>query len=130
MCETSVTTGLVLVTGTTSCYVDIPHFVRNTIKEISYTRAKFVDTCSVLTLIGEQSVDIALGVVYALEYKTGHISEREIEEIGAGDQGMMFRYATNATESYMPLPIDLAHRLSEVRKTSLLYYLRPDGKTQ
>lgn len=115
-CETSVTTGLVLVAGeiTTSCYVDIPHIVRNTIREIGYTRAKFsfdADTCGVLTSIGEQSADIALGVDEALESKTGDISDREIEEIGAGDQGMMFGYATNETESYMPLPIDLAHRL-------------------
>jgi S-adenosylmethionine synthetase len=138
-CETSVTTGLVLVSGeiTTSCYVDIPHVVRETIREIGYTRAKFgfdADTCAVLTSIGEQSADIAMGVDKALESKTGDISEREIEEIGAGDQGMMFGYATNETESYMPLPIDLAHRLarrlSEVRKTGLLNYLRPDGKTQ
>jgi S-adenosylmethionine synthetase len=138
-CETSVTTGLVLVAGeiTTSCYVDIPHIVRDTIREIGYTRAKFgfdADTCGVLTSIGEQSADIALGVDQALEAKTGDISDREIEEIGAGDQGMMFGYATNETESYMPLPIDLAHRLalrlSEVRKTGSLDFLRPDGKTQ
>jgi len=138
-CETSVTTGLVLVSGeiTTSCYVDIPLVVRDTIREIGYTRAKFgfdADTCAVLTSIGEQSADIALGVDRALESKTGDISHREIEEIGAGDQGMMFGYATNETESYMPLPIDLAHRLalrlSEVRKLGVLDYLRPDGKTQ
>jgi S-adenosylmethionine synthetase len=138
-CETSVTTGLVLVSGeiTTTCYVDIPHIVRNTIREIGYTRAKFgfdADTCAVLTSIGEQSADIAMGVDKALEAKTGDMSEDEIESIGAGDQGMMFGYATNETVSYMPLPIDLAHRmsrrLSEVRKTDLLDYLRPDGKTQ
>ena len=138
-CETSVTTGFVLVTGeiTTTSYVDIPLVVRNTIREIGYIRAKFgfdADTCAVLTSIGEQSADIALGVNKALESKTGDISESEIEEIGAGDQGMMFGYATNETKSYLPLPIDLAHRLarrlSEVRKSGLLDYLRPDGKTQ
>jgi S-adenosylmethionine synthetase len=138
-CETSVTTGLVLVSGeiTTNCYVDIPHTVRQTIREIGYTRAKYgfdADTCAVLTSIGEQSADIALGVDKALEAKTGEMSDAEIEAIGAGDQGMMFGYATNETESYMPLPIDLAHRmsrrLSAVRKTDILDYLRPDGKTQ
>lgn len=138
-CETSVTTGLVLVSGeiTTTCYVDIPRVVRQTIREIGYTRAKYgfdADTCAVLTSIGEQSADIALGVDKALEDKNGEITEDEIESIGAGDQGMMFGYATNETVSYMPLPIDLAHRLSrrlsEVRKSELLNYLRPDGKTQ
>lgn len=138
-CETSVTTGLVLVSGeiTTNCYVDIPRTVRQTIREIGYTRAKFgfdADTCAVLTSIDEQSADIALGVDKALEAKTGEMSENEIEAIGAGDQGMMFGYATNETESFMPLPIDLAHRLarrlSEVRKSDVLDYLRPDGKTQ
>jgi S-adenosylmethionine synthetase len=138
-CETSVTTGLVLVSGeiTTNCYVDIPHTVRETIREIGYTRAKYgfdADTCAVLTSIGEQSADIALGVDKALEAKNGEMTEDEIESIGAGDQGMMFGYATNETESFMPLPIDLAHRmsrrLSEVRKSDLLDYLRPDGKTQ
>lgn len=138
-CETSVTTGLVLVSGeiTTSCYVDIPHVVRETVREIGYTRAKYgfdADTCAVLTSIGEQSADIALGVDKALEAKTGEMTDTEIESIGAGDQGMMFGYATNESESYMPLPIDLAHRmarrLSEVRKSDLLNYLRPDGKTQ
>lgn len=138
-CETSVTTGLVLVSGeiTTNCYVDIPHVVRKTIREIGYTRAKYgfdADTCAVLTSIGEQSADIALGVDKALEAKSGEMTDDEIEAIGAGDQGMMFGYATNETDSYMPLPIDLAHRLSrrlsEVRKSDLLDYLRPDGKTQ
>ena len=138
-CETSVTTGLVLVSGeiTTTCYVDIPRVVRETIREVGYTRAKFgfdADTCAVLTSIGEQSADIALGVDRALEAKTGEMSDQEIEAIGAGDQGMMFGYATNETESYMPLPIDLAHRmalrLSQVRKADFLDYLRPDGKTQ
>ncbi len=138
-CETSVTTGLVLVSGeiTTNCYVDIPRVVRDTIRGVGYTRAKFgfdADTCAVLTSIGEQSADIALGVDKALEAKAGDISESEIESIGAGDQGMMFGYATNETESYMPLPIDLAHRLalrmSAVRKSGQLDFLRPDGKTQ
>ncbi|KLU64636.1 S-adenosylmethionine synthase [Desulfosporosinus acididurans] len=138
-CETMVTTGLVLVSGeiTTSCYVDIPHVVRETIREVGYTRAKYgfdADTCAVLTSIGEQSADIALGVNQALESKTGEMSDLDIEAIGAGDQGMMFGYATNETESYMPVPVDLAHRLArrltEVRKTELLGYLRPDGKTQ
>lgn len=138
-CETMVTTGLVLVSGeiTTSCYVDIPHVVRETIRGVGYTRAKYgfdADTCAVLTSIGEQSEDIALGVNRALEAKTGEMTDRDIEAIGAGDQGMMFGYATNESESFMPLPIDLAHRLarklSEMRKSGFLGYLRPDGKTQ
>ena len=138
-CETTVTTGLVLVSGeiTTTCYVDIPHVVRETIRGVGYTRAKYgfdADTCAVLTSIGEQSEDIALGVNRALEAKTGEMTERDIEAIGAGDQGMMFGYATNESESFMPLPIDLAHRLarklSEMRKSDFLSYLRPDGKTQ
>jgi S-adenosylmethionine synthetase len=137
--ETTVTTGLVLVCGevTTKCYVDIPSVVRKTIRNIGYTRAKFgfdADTCAVLISIGEQSADIALGVDKALEAKTGDVSEKNIESIGAGDQGIMFGYASNETASYMPLSIDLAHRLAlclcKVRKTGELAYLRPDGKTQ
>lgn len=138
-CETSVTTGLVLVTGeiTTKCYVDIPKVVRETIREIGYTRAKYgfdCDTCAVLSSIDEQSPDIAMGVDKALEAKTGEMSESEIEAVGAGDQGMMFGYATNETTEFMPLPVSLAHKLtkklSEVRKNNELSYLRPDGKSQ
>jgi S-adenosylmethionine synthetase len=137
--ETTVTTGLVLVCGevTTKCYVDIPVVVRETIREIGYTRAKFgfdADTCAVLISLGEQSADIALGVDKALEVKTGEAAEKDLEATGAGDQGMMFGYASNETESYLPLSIDLAHRLalrlSKVRKSGELDYLRPDGKTQ
>lgn len=136
-CETAVTTGMVLVMGeiSTSCYVDIPKVVRNTIKEIGYDRAKYgfdCDTCSVLTSIDEQSGDIAMGVDEALESREGE--KDEVEAVGAGDQGMMFGFATNETSEYMPSPIAMAHRLSrrltEVRKNGTLSYLRPDGKIQ
>ena len=136
-CETVITTGLVMVLGeiTTSSYVDIQKVVRETIREIGYTRAKFgfdCDTCGVITSINEQSADIALGVDNTLESKEG--LEKKYNKIGAGDQGMVFGYATNETEEYMPMPIVLAHkltkRLSEVRKDKTLEYLRPDGKSQ
>ncbi|AMG20100.1 S-adenosylmethionine synthetase [Staphylococcus saprophyticus] len=137
-CETTVTTGMALISGeiSTTTYVDIPKVVRETIKEIGYTRAKFgydSQTMAVLTAIDEQSPDIAQGVDTALEYRD-EASEAEIEATGAGDQGLMFGYATNETDTYMPLPIFLSHqlakRLSDVRKDEILKYLRPDGKVQ
>ena len=138
-CETATTTGMVLVMGeiTTKAYVDIQKIVRDTVREIGYTRGKYgfdADTCGVITAIDEQSTDIAMGVDKALEAKENQMNDEQIDAIGAGDQGMMFGYATNETDEYMPYPIHLAHRLSrqlsKVRKDGTLPYLRPDGKSQ
>ena len=138
-CETCATTGLVLVMGevTTSAYVDIQKIVRDTVREIGYTRAKYgfdADTCGVIVALDEQSPDIAMGVNQALEAREHLMSEEDLEAIGAGDQGMMFGYDTNETPEYMPYPISLAHKLTrqlaKVRKDGTLPYLRPDGKSQ
>lgn len=138
-CETATCTGFVLVTGeiTTKAYVDIQKIVRDTVKEIGYDKSEYGfdgNTCAVLTAIDEQSSDIAMGVDKALEAKENTMTDDEIEAIGAGDQGMMFGYATNETEEFMPYPISLAHKLvlqlTKVRKDGTLKYLRPDGKSQ
>ena len=138
-CETASCTGFVLVTGeiTTNAYVDIPKIVRETVKEIGYDKSEYGfdgNTCAVMVSIDEQSSDIAMGVDKALEAKENQMSVEELEAIGAGDQGMMFGYATNETEEYMPYPISLAHKLAQqltkVRKDGTLTYLRPDGKSQ
>ena len=138
-CETAMTTGLVLVMGeiTTKAYVDIQKIVRDTVREIGYTRGKYgfdADTCGVLTAIDEQSSDIAMGVDKALEAKENQMDDSDLDAIGAGDQGMMFGYATDETEEYMPYAISMAHKLArqltKVRKDGTLNYLRPDGKTQ
>lgn len=138
-CETAVTTGLVFVMGeiTTSCYVDIPKVVRDTVRDIGYDRAKYgfdCDTCSVITSIDEQSPDIAQGVDKALEYRDNNVVDDKAESTGAGDQGMVFGYACDETLELMPMPISLAHKLAkkltDVRRQGILGYLRPDGKSQ